>query len=189
MPQRSTHLPIVIDIPEPCPESWSNMVGSDRERRCDRCEKQIHNLSELSRAEIAELVTRENVCITLEVKPNGELVTAEPRAHDKRSGVRKVVLAAALSALAACNTEPTVGTMKTPFEPTASAVAVSAPSGEAMVATPSAAVPPSTSATATSTDQVKPPVRIGGTIPPVTRTMGAPSQRSRKIGKLERTDS
>jgi hypothetical protein len=103
MPPISRRLPIAIDIPAPCSEAWKSMAGSERTRHCARCDRQIHNLSVLSEAEIAELASRADVCVSLEVKGDGTLVTAEPARDERRARARRVVLTAALTALAACN--------------------------------------------------------------------------------------
>ena len=104
MAPRSLHLPIVLDIPVPCSEQWSEMSGDARTRHCAHCDKQIHNLSELRQDEIAELLSRPDVCISLQVDAEGALVTASADAKKARNGGRagRIVVTAALAALAAC---------------------------------------------------------------------------------------
>src|SRR5262245_24333335 len=38
-----------LRIREPCQEPWEAMPGTDQERSCARCNKQVHNLSAMSR--------------------------------------------------------------------------------------------------------------------------------------------
>ncbi|HEX4421098.1 MAG TPA: hypothetical protein VH165_24440 [Kofleriaceae bacterium] len=55
-----TKLPVLdnIRIAAPCSAQWANMVGDDRVRACGDCQKNVYNLSELTR-EDAEALIRE----------------------------------------------------------------------------------------------------------------------------------
>jgi hypothetical protein len=50
-----TRLP-VIRVTAPCDVGWDNLVGDERIRFCGHCEKQVYNLTVMSRDEIAALV-------------------------------------------------------------------------------------------------------------------------------------
>ena len=189
MAARSRRLPVVIDIPEPCAESWDGMLGSERERRCARCEKQILNLSALSHAEIAQLMSREGVCVTLEVNRAGELVTTEP-ASGARGTARKVVLAAALSALAACGGEHAASSDHHALDTAPSASASSAAIASITV-TPTIVAPPAASSTDTSTrksPKLPPPERFRTAGKPLPSSASPNDIPARKIGMFRRVD-
>lgn len=42
-------------IPQPCHQDWQKMSGSERQRFCDQCDCQVHNLTQLSLPEIQNL--------------------------------------------------------------------------------------------------------------------------------------
>ena len=186
MASRSLHLPVLIDIPEPCSEDWNELSGDERARHCKRCSKDVHSLSALTEAQIVELVARDNVCISLEIDREGSLVSAEPKARAPGRASR-VLLTAALTALAACG-----------HRAGGSPIPAGADSGggvrlgttEAREATPtasnSASVPPVEIAPPVIATAPVPsaPQRLGGTVRPVKppplpprHTMGKPMMR------------
>lgn len=101
MASPSLHLPVVLDIPEPCSEDWNGLSGDERARHCKRCSKDVHNLSALTEAQIVELVSRDNVCVSLEITREGSLVSADAKSRGP-GRVGRVLMTAALTALAAC---------------------------------------------------------------------------------------
>lgn len=167
MPPISRRLPIAIDIPAPCSEAWESMVGNERTRHCARCDKQIHNLSVLSEAEIAELASRADVCVSLEVKRDGTLVTADPAPGERRAGAGRVVLTAALTALAACNSNHAVGQAQR-LDPVASTSIQSTRRAIVETEQPASTLaarsesPPAPSAPVTSVVRPPPPRRMQG---------------------------
>jgi hypothetical protein len=38
-----------IQIPMPCPTDWEEMAGNDRMRYCAECQKNVYNLSKMTR--------------------------------------------------------------------------------------------------------------------------------------------
>lgn len=42
----------MIQIPDPCDEGWDNMSGDERVRFCERCQKSVVNLSEMTDSEV-----------------------------------------------------------------------------------------------------------------------------------------
>ncbi len=97
-------LPIVIDIPTPCAADWEAMTGNAHVRHCALCDKDVHALSELSEAQAVSLLERRDVCVRLQVAPDGAVVH---RDRKPASRAARVVATAALAALAACgNQEP-----------------------------------------------------------------------------------
>jgi len=51
-------LPVLpnIHIAAPCPAEWGNMVGDERVRHCGECDKNVYNLSDMTRAEAEALI-------------------------------------------------------------------------------------------------------------------------------------
>src|SRR5262245_58109586 len=52
-------------IVSPCRQSWDEMKGNDKVRVCEHCEKEVNNISELTRKEALRLVRRlnGNICL------------------------------------------------------------------------------------------------------------------------------
>lgn len=68
-----------ISIPVPCTVGWDSMCGDDRTRFCDQCKQNVHDVSELTRAEAVQLVTAgEKVpCLRIYRRPDGRVMTAD----------------------------------------------------------------------------------------------------------------
>src|SRR5262245_62667581 len=68
-----------ITIPVPCPVSWDEMQGDDRTRFCDRCNQNVHDVSELTRDEAVQLVTggEHPPCLRLYRRQDGRVMTAD----------------------------------------------------------------------------------------------------------------
>ncbi|MDI3281811.1 hypothetical protein [Polyangium sp. 15x6] len=68
-----------LRIAEPCHEDWQAMTGDERARRCERCDLQVTNLSELTRADAERLLstrTREGrLCVRYTHDGQGNVVT------------------------------------------------------------------------------------------------------------------
>ncbi|RYG24993.1 hypothetical protein EON82_08735 [bacterium] len=47
---------IEMHIAKPCNQSWTAMKGDERVRFCGSCQKNVYNLTEMSEAEIEELI-------------------------------------------------------------------------------------------------------------------------------------
>ncbi len=45
-----------LTIPTACPVLWDSMRGDHRTRFCDQCKQSVHDVSELTRAEVLRLV-------------------------------------------------------------------------------------------------------------------------------------
>ena len=56
-----------------CPLRWEKLMGGDRKRFCEACQKHVHNLSAMTRAEARTLMTeaRTPICIRIEVDAQG----------------------------------------------------------------------------------------------------------------------
>jgi hypothetical protein len=67
-----------FDVPKPCAVAWESMRGTAAVRECARCERQIHDLSALTRAEAEQLLSGgERICVRLVRTANGRIVTAD----------------------------------------------------------------------------------------------------------------
>jgi hypothetical protein len=74
-------LPVLDDIrvASPCSADWDQMTGDSRARFCGQCNKNVYNLSGMTRAE-AEAVVREkegNLCVRYYRRADGTLLTAD----------------------------------------------------------------------------------------------------------------
>ena len=69
-----------LSIPLPCPERWSDLVGDDRRRYCERCAKHVYDFSKLTTTEVLALLTtlQGDVCARMTRQPDGTVLTEEP---------------------------------------------------------------------------------------------------------------
>ena len=93
-----------VRVASPCNASWTAMVGDDRSRYCGKCEKNVYNLSAMTREE-AELLMLEkegNLCIRLYRRTDGTVLTQDCPVGVRKKRLRLVgVLAIGASAAAA----------------------------------------------------------------------------------------
>ncbi len=107
-----------IDVPAPCPKKWDEMIGGEKVRLCQSCDKNIYNISEMTRAEVRKLLfqSKESVCIRLEKDRNGRVQTLKKQFHKitRQAPIAAGVLSASLtfSALTYAQGEPVVGKVK-----------------------------------------------------------------------------
>jgi hypothetical protein len=78
----TTRLPLALEelrIATPCTADWDEMSGSDRVRFCGRCEKNVYNLSAMTRAEAEQLVRQREgrTCIRLYRRSDGTVITSD----------------------------------------------------------------------------------------------------------------
>jgi len=99
------HLHLAITVP--CAEDWYTMTGSDERRHCDRCDKHVVALAEMTPEEAVALVMKskpQSLCLRVEHDEDGTVLfrdkpaAAEPPRH--RPIVRLAVGASML--LSAC---------------------------------------------------------------------------------------
>src|SRR5438105_4127775 len=99
-----------VRVATPCRASWNAMDGDERVRFCPSCRFNVYNLSEMSRAEAAKLVTETEgrLCVRFYRRADGTMLTRDcpvgirmmrRRVATALSGVFMVYLAA--TALAA----------------------------------------------------------------------------------------
>jgi hypothetical protein len=68
-----------IKVASPCRAPWDQMTGNDRARFCSYCQKNVYNLSALSRAEITALIQEKEgkLCARFYRRSDGTLLTAD----------------------------------------------------------------------------------------------------------------
>jgi len=89
---------ILIDTP--CRESWDAMTGDEGTRYCSRCNKNVHNLKDMTESEVFRLLNKSDpVCIRLFRRPDGTILTKECGVGFRRRWSTRAVLAGALFAV------------------------------------------------------------------------------------------
>jgi hypothetical protein len=91
-------LPMLDDVrvAAPCKANWDEMVGDDHVRFCGQCEKNVYNLSSLSRDEAeALLIAREGkMCVRLYRRDDGTVLTDDCPVGVKKRRRRRAAIAA-----------------------------------------------------------------------------------------------
>lgn len=101
-----------LHIEEPCHQDWAQMRGDERRRFCEQCDKHVHNLSAMTKAQAQALLARDpELCVIYQYDEHEELVfEPEPtRVQLQLQGARKLLATAALAVpmlLAACDEPP-----------------------------------------------------------------------------------
>lgn len=69
----------VIEIREPCRESWEGMVGNDQVRFCDTCRMNVYNLSGMTRDAAEHLVAGHEgrLCVRFYRRADGTVMTED----------------------------------------------------------------------------------------------------------------
>ena len=68
-----------LHIPQPCHADWNAMAGDERSRYCASCEKHVHDLSAMSRAQAEALVTAHagKLCVQFTLGTDGRVMTRD----------------------------------------------------------------------------------------------------------------
>jgi hypothetical protein len=132
-----------VGIASPCSAPWEEMVGDDYVRFCEKCEKNVYNLSILSRAEAEALLEEREgkTCVRFYRRSDGTMLTMDCPVGVRRKRVTRVAATAGalLAALVtACKATHTQGTDDPPIPLPSTPPATSA----AVSAIPSPPVPP-----------------------------------------------
>ena len=92
-----------IRIASPCNARWEDMSGDERARYCGSCQKNVYNLSAMTRPEIAALVREKEgqFCGRFYQRPDGRMLTADcpeggRRRRDRITRVCRAACAAVL---------------------------------------------------------------------------------------------
>ncbi|MDP3279236.1 MAG: hypothetical protein Q8Q09_28860 [Deltaproteobacteria bacterium] len=125
-PRHSLPLLQTIHVASPCNVPWSSMSGDDHVRHCDLCDKNVYDLSSLTRDQAESLVRSNNgqMCVKFFRRADGTILTQDcPIGVTKRARVRRraAVVAFALTATAAASI---FATLRERNEPSRSSVAI-----------------------------------------------------------------
>lgn len=69
-----------LAIGSPCSTAWDGMQGDERRRYCRECERQVHDLGQMTPREIAALIeaSRGHLCARITRDSHGRIVTLDP---------------------------------------------------------------------------------------------------------------
>jgi len=74
-------LPVLdhIRVASPCTADWNQMTGDDRTRHCGHCQKNVYNLSGMTREEAEALIIERNgdLCVRYYQRPDGTILLAD----------------------------------------------------------------------------------------------------------------
>ncbi len=91
----------LVDVPNPCEKSWDEMIGNEQTRHCLHCDRDIHNLSEISVKEAQKLLfqSKGRVCVRLMRDADDKIQTNDRKFHQisRKSRIAAGVLSATLS--------------------------------------------------------------------------------------------
>lgn len=99
-----------IEVPRLCSKGWDEMTGDERVRFCQGCEKNVYNLSAMSRKEARKFVALNSgkVCVRYIRLPNGRVQTADTKLYKitrRTSQIAAGVFGAALTLSAIANAQ------------------------------------------------------------------------------------
>jgi hypothetical protein len=98
-------LPMLDDIrvASPCNARWDDMTGDAQARFCGSCQKNVYNLSEMTREAAQALVRAKegDLCVRYYRRADGTVLTADCSVGVRRKRVHLVAAAGAVTALAA----------------------------------------------------------------------------------------
>ncbi len=93
-----------VRIGTPCQTDWDAMRGDDRVRYCGQCDKQVYNLSQMTRQQAEALILKTNgkMCARFERRADGGIVTTDeslalPRFKARFLRIASATMSAALS--------------------------------------------------------------------------------------------
>ena len=99
MIEERRRLPVLpnIRIASPCPADWNEMIGDSRVRACAKCNKNVFNLSAMSRADAEDLIraTHGDLCAQYYQRKDGTILLADCTVQGMRRGHQLTALAAA----------------------------------------------------------------------------------------------
>lgn len=87
-----------ISVASPCNASWDQMLGDDRVRFCLSCEKNVYNLSAMTREEAERLLQERaggELCVRFYRRADGTIMTQDCPVGAKRKRRKKLALAVA----------------------------------------------------------------------------------------------
>ena len=137
-----------LQIARPCRADWNAMTGDERARFCGSCEKNVYDISQMTRAQAHQLIAQHEggVCVRLYRRADGTVITADcPVGQTEKPRPLWQMLAGlaalSLASLAGCATHTTVSPAAA-----VSPVAAVSPIAPVALAQPVAPPPPPMSA-------------------------------------------
>jgi len=106
LPRKRASLPVVawdrLRIASPCTEDWDAMIGDARVRHCSQCERDVFDLSAMSRAEIAASGADAGAspCVRLYLRRDGNVLTPDGGPTSPQTQARRAVAAVACAVTA-----------------------------------------------------------------------------------------
>jgi hypothetical protein len=92
-----------IRVASPCHESWNEMTGDERTRHCQRCDKNVYNLSSMTAGEAEELIREKEgkLCVRYYQRSDGTILTADCPVGRRRRRFRRAGIGALAAGLVA----------------------------------------------------------------------------------------
>src|SRR6185436_10400246 len=92
-----------LRVASPCNASWEAMKGDERVRFCGECQKNVYNLSAMTRDEAERLLAdREgSICVRLYKRADGTVINADCPVGVRRKRVRLAVFSTAIATASA----------------------------------------------------------------------------------------
>lgn len=156
-PRRKLPMLDQIAVASPCSANWDDMVGDDRVRFCLQCDKNVFNLSAMSKADAEALLDERasgELCVRYYQRADGTIMTSDCPVGQKKKTRKKLALAVA-AAGATAFAAVTALSRQTCGTATMGAVAYQ---GKMEMPEPMPTVPP---VTTVQTPHVTPPVDTG----------------------------
>jgi hypothetical protein len=94
-----------LTIANPCRESWNTMAGGDTQRFCDACNRSVHDLSALTRRQVADLLASNagKVCGRISYDERGKQIFIKERSAIERLMQISVLGASAVASASAAS--------------------------------------------------------------------------------------
>lgn len=97
--ERRAHLPVLdnLRVAAPCTADWAQMEGDERVRACGACNKNVYNLSGMTREEAEALILEKEgrLCVRYYRRADGTILFGDCAVGVKRRRRRRVVAGAA----------------------------------------------------------------------------------------------
>ena len=91
----------VVRVASPCPAKWSEMTGDEQVRHCAQCDKQVFDLSAMTRDEAERFVGERATdarpaCIRIHRRADGRVITSDCPVGVRRRSRRRIAAVAAV---------------------------------------------------------------------------------------------
>ncbi len=91
-----------LTVASPCHVPWDRMMGDKRTRSCEACNREVHDLSKLTRKQALDLFERTDgrLCGRILYRPDGRVLFAQSQTHRKAQRLLQISLLTASAAFA-----------------------------------------------------------------------------------------